>query len=411
MPTFTYQGFDARGARTRGEMAAGSTEEVERRLAQQNVTPTVIATQRSKAASPSAPEGAERRAKPGRGRVSDAERAAILRDLATMVEAGVPFVEALDAMAIAKPKPAIENPLQRIRATIVGGGSISAAMRAAGDLFPPLVADVINVAEKGGRLDAALDNAAAYLERAADLRRKIANASMYPLVMLGVSAIMMVVIVVFVLPQFGDLFSKMKADLPVTTKAMLALGAFVHTKPLQAAGGFFGAIAACVVVVKHPLGRRAIARAAMRTPMLGDLLVGLGLARALRVIATLLAGNVPIMVALEHGARVAGVAAVASALEDASETVKSGGVLSDALRRSKAIPATVTQMVIVGERTGRLGPLLGACAEKMETESDASLKSLVSVIEPLMILAMGVVVGGITISIITPIYSSVGHIR
>ena len=406
MPTFAYQGYDASGAKTRGEMAAGSTEEVERRLVGQNVTPTAIV-----AAKGGASGSTERRTKKRKGKVSDAERGAILRDLATMVEAGVPFVEALDAMSVAKPKPAIERPLQRIRTAIIGGGSISVAMRSATELFPPLVSDVINVAEQGGRLDAALDNAAGYLERSADLRRKIANASMYPLVMLTVSGIMMVVIVVFVLPQFGDLFTKMKADLPVTTKAMLALGKFVHTKPLAAAGGLLGTISAFVWLLRHEAGKRALARLAIRTPGVGDLLIRLALARALRVIATLLASNVPIIVALEHGAKVAGVASISHALDDASETVRGGGALSDALRRSPQIPGTVTQMVIVGERTGRLGALLGACAEKMESESDARLKSLVSVIEPIMILFMGVLVGGITISIITPIYSAVGHIR
>ena len=407
MPTFTYQGFDARGTKTRGEMAAGSTDEVERRLVQQNVTPTAIVALKGRRGS----EVGERRPGKRRSKVNDAERAAILRDLATMVEAGVPFVEALEAMSVAKPKPSIERPLQRIRAEIVGGGSISTAMRSAGDLFPPLVSDVIHVAEKGGRLDAALDNAASYLERSADLRRKIANASMYPLVMLSVSAIMMVVIVVFVLPQFGDLFTKMKADLPLTTKGMLALGKFVHTQPLVAAGGVFATVGTLVWGLRQESGKRVVARIAMRTPGVGDLLVRLGLARALRVIATLLASNVPIMVALEHGAKVAGVDVIARAFDDASEAVRVGGSLSDALRRSSAVPATVTQMVIVGERTGRLGALLGACAEKMESESDARLKSLVSVIEPIMILFMGIVVGGITISIITPIYSAVGHIR
>ncbi|RYG22755.1 type II secretion system F family protein, partial [bacterium] len=328
----------------------------------------------------------------------------------TMVDAGVPFVEALEAVVAAKPKPAVEAPLAAIKANIVGGGSISTAMRSAG-LFPPLVADVIGVAERGGRLDNALDNAAGYLERSADLRRKVMNASMYPLVMLSVSGIMMVVIVVFVLPRFGELFTKMKADLPVTTKAMLAVGKFVQIQPLASAGIALGAAGALVFLLRQPVVKRLIGKVALRMPALGDLLVRLGLARALRVVATLLGSNVSIITALESGAKVSGVPVISAALEDAVESVRTGGSLSDALRRSKHVPASVTQMVIVGERTGRLGALLASCAEKMEQESDARLKSLVSIIEPLMILLMGVVVGGITISIITPIYSSMGSIK
>ena len=414
MPTFTYQGFDAAGTRTKGEIMAGSTEEVERRLAQQNVTPTLIVAAKARKATerkPATPLTAGPKKAGGRRKVTDADRAGLLRDMATMVAAGVPFVESLDAVLDAQSRPSLAGPLRGIRAAIVEGGSISSSVRAAGGLFPPLVSDVIGVAEKGGRLDDALDNAAGYLERSADLRRKIVNATMYPMVMLGISTVMTGVIVVFVIPQFHDLFAKMKADLPVTTRAMLAVGDFVQKKPLPSAGLVLAAVAGLFALFRLPAARRLVAAFALRVPGLGDLMLRLGLARALRVMATLLGSNVPIMVALEHGARVAGVPPVAAALSSAMEAVRSGGNLSDALRRAPCIPATVTQMVVVGERTGRLTSLLASSAEKMESDSDARLKSLVSILEPIMILLMGVLVGGITISIISPIYSAVGQGR
>jgi type IV pilus assembly protein PilC len=403
--SFRYQGFDGAGVKTKGELAANSREEVERRLAQQNITPTSILVAKGIKT-----PAATAKTKKQKGRVSDADRATILRDLATMVDAGVPFVEALEAVVAAKPKASVEVPLAAIRSNIVGGSSISSAIRSA-ELFPPLVADVIGVAERGGRLDNALDNAAGYLERSADLRRKVMNASMYPLVMLGVSSIMMVVIIVFVLPRFGELFTKMKADLPVTTKAMLAVGKFVQVQPLTSAGVALAVVATLFLLLRQAAVKRLIGTLALRVPGLGDLLVRLGLARALRVVSTLLGSNVSIITALESGAKVSGIPAISRALEDAIESVRMGGSLSDALRRSKYVPSAVTQMVIVGERTGRLGALLESCAAKMEAESDARLKSLVSIIEPIMILLMGVVVGGITISIITPIYSSMGNIK
>lgn len=411
MPTFTYQGYDGAGAKAKGEMTASSAEEVERRLTLQNVVPTAIVAKSHRGGGRKIETAAESSKGRARGKIKDSDRAGLLRDLATMVDAGVPFVEALEAVTEAQPKPALVRPLRDIRTAIIAGGSISAALRASNGLFPPLVADVVNVAEKGGRLDNALDNAASYLERSADLRRKIANAAMYPLVMMGISAIMMIVIVVFVLPRFGELFTKMKADLPVTTQAMLALGKFVNGQPVASASILVGSVAALVFLFRLPIVKRMIGKAALRVPGLGDLILRLGLARALRVMATLLNSNVPIMVALEHGSKVAGVPAISRALDEAADAIRVGGALSDALRRFSQVPTTVTQMVVVGERTGRLAALLGACAEKMETESDARLKSLVSVIEPLMILLMGVIVGGITISIITPIYSSVGNIK
>ncbi len=416
MTAFTYQGYDGTGQRTNGEMTAGSIEEVERRLANQRVTPTsIVATKGRKAESPksAAPVPvAPTKARPGRRRkITDADRADLLRDMATMVNAGVPFVETLDAILDSLAKPTLADALEGVRTSIIGGRSISASIRGASNLFPPLVSDVIQVAEKGGRLDDALDNAASYLERSADLRRKITNAMMYPTVMLGISTIMTAVIVVFVIPQFGELFSKMKADLPITTKAMLAVGKFVHVQPLISLGVVFAAAGVITFMFRSDAVRRIVGVVALRVPGLGPLMVRLSLARALRVMSTLLASNVSIMVALEHGGRVAGVPSITAALDNAMEAVRVGGNLSDALRRSPSIPATVTQMIVVGERTGRLTALLQASAEKMETESDARLKSLVAIIEPLMILVMGVLVGGITISIITPIYSVVGNTR
>lgn len=408
MQTYRYKGFDAAGKSISGEIAAMTVEEVERRLSHQNVTPTSIAPIRAKKAGHEEVPS-ERRKK--RGKVSDVERAAVLRDLATMVEAGVPFVEALEAVTMTKPKPAIEQPLQRIRSAIVAGGSISTAMRQSGDLFPPLVADVINVAERGGKLDNALDNAAGYLERAADLRKKVSNAAVYPTVMLSISGLMMIVIVVFVLPRFGDLFTKMKADVPATTHLMLAVGQFVQKKPLLGTGLFLGSIAAIVTVFRQPFVKKAVAAGALKLPGIGDLLIRLAMSRSLRVISTLLGSNVSIIAALEHGANVAGVRSISKALNDASEMVRQGGTLSDAMKKSKHFPSSVTQMVVVGERTGRLSTVLAACAAKMESDADARLKSLVSIVEPAMILVMGVLVGGITVSIISPIYSAVQNVR
>jgi type IV pilus assembly protein PilC len=328
-----------------------------------------------------------------------------------MAESGVPFVEALDAVIGSARTPQIQSGLKSLRDEIVGGKSLSAAMRSAEALFPSLVCDMVKVAEEGGRLDRALSSAAAYVERSAELRKKVMNAMLYPIVLTCIAALTLVVLIVFVLPKFASIFNKMGADIPMTTQAMIAIGNSVRSQPILA-------IVVCVLLAvgvrqafRSPTASRAIARFGLRLPVVGELLQRLALSRAFQSIATLLSTNVSVMAALEHGSKVAGNPVIADALLHARSCVEVGGSLSESLADTKVFPSTLIQMVSVGERTGRLGPLMANTAGHMEADVDARLKALVSIVEPLMIVVMGGIVGLITLSIVIPIYSVVEKIK
>jgi type IV pilus assembly protein PilC len=414
MQLFKYKGYDAYGKKVDGEMTAHTIEEVERRVTAQSVTiiaiiPAGVARGGSGASSPS--ERSSDSLKGGGKRFSDADVAHVLRDLAVMAETGVPFVEALDAVIETAKTLAIQNALKRFKAEIVGGKGLSAGMRAANGFFPSIVCDMVKIAEEGGRLDKALASASAYVERAADLKRKVMNAMLYPVVLSVIACGTVLILLTFVMPRFADIFKKMGAQVPESTKMMLEMGNFLRTHPIQivvgAIVGFYGLRA----LLRMPNVNTACAKFLLRVPVLGELLRRLSLARAFQSIATLLASNVAMLSALEHGAKVAGNAVIRDALMKARSAVEHGAPLSESLKETRAFPVMLIQMVSVGERTGRLSMLMANTASHMEEEVDGRLKAMISIVEPLMIVVMGCIVGGITMSIIIPMYSVVQNVH
>ena len=414
MQVFKYKGYDLKGQKVDGEISANTIEEAERRIATQDVSIIAIVPaglRKGKTSEASVSASPKRFGLLGRKKATDADIAVILRDLAVMAESGVPFVEALDAVTASARTPQIEKSLRALREEIVGGKSLSAAMRAADGLFTPLVCDLVRVAEEGGHLDHALATAAGYVERAAELRKKVMNAMLYPIVLTCIAFMTLTILIVFVLPKFATIFQRMGADIPITTKMMIGAGTAVREHPLYVGIGLVVAIVGLRLLLKSPPVTKAFSRLCMRVPVVGELIKRLALSRAFQSISTLLGSNVSVMAALEQGSKVAGNPVVAEALLYARSCVEVGGSLSDSLAEAKIFPTTLVQMVSVGERTGRLGPLMANTAVHMEQDVDNRLKALVSIVEPLMIVVMGAIVGLITLSIIIPIYSVVEKIK
>jgi len=413
MQVFRYKGYDSQGKKVEGEIAAASIDEVERKVSSQAVT--VIAIFPAGAIRKSSSEGSDQptfldRIGLGKKRVSDADIAAVLRDLAVMSETGVPFVEALDAVIVTARTPTLRTGLEKLKTDIVGGKGLSAGMRNSG-LFPVVVSEMVKVAEEGGRLDRALANAASYLERAADLRKKVMNAMLYPIVLTVIAFATLIVMITFVLPRFAGIFKTMKTEVPAITQFLLNVGETIKTNPIPYIVGIVGVFVGFKLAWSTPKIHRAISAFLLKVPVLGELLRRLALSRAFQSIATLLATNVSLMNAMEHGAKVAGNPVIHDALLRARSSVEHGVSLSDALRETKVFPISLVQMVMVGERTGRLGALMTSTANHMEEDVDGRLKALVSIVEPVMIVVMGGIVGLITMSIIIPMYSVVENMK
>lgn len=410
MHVFKYKGYDDDGNRVEGQIEAATLDEAERRVASQSVSLIAIipAGMRKGTEVPKvSPEGQA----PSRRKIPEADAAGILRNLSVMAETGVPFIEALDAIIQSARTPRIASAMAQVRQEVIGGKALLAAFRTVPNLFPPLVCDLIHVAEDGGRLDQALLSGAVYLERGTELRKRVLQAMINPFVMLGVATITITVLIVFVLPKFRDVFRNMNADIPFTTQFMIDMGTAVSKNPLQSLSFLMGCIMATGVALRFKIVRAALMRLVWSLPAVGDLMKQLALSRAFQSIATLLNGNVPLMVALDHGSKVAGHDWVRDGLQEARDCVEHGGALSEGLLKSSVFPKSLIQMVSVGERTGRLSSLLAVVAGKMEHDSDAKLKSVVAILEPLLIVVMGVIVGSITVSIISPIYSVIEKVK
>lgn len=419
MAAFAYRGYDASGNQVSGEIQAPSLDDVENRLSDQRVTVvSIVPLLQSRAKKEAAKEKAPTQQKPSglslqlfAKRVKVADTAAVLRNLAIMAEAGVPLVEALQAVTAGCTNPTLGDSLKRLRTEVMGGKSLSAAMRSVPRLFPGIVCDMVRVAEEGGHLDVALDSAAGYMERAVELKKKVVNALLYPAVLMSVSTLAVVFLITWILPSFATTFKRMGAKLPSTTKMLLDVGGFVRGNPIV----MLALVAALVFGIRwlfrSPRTRKSVFRFLHRVPILGSLMIRISLARTMQAVATLLSSNVPLITALEHGGKVAGDPLISDAFRHARLVVENGGTLVDGLEHSGLFPPTLIQMVGVGERTGRLGPLLSNSATFMESEADSKLKSLVSIVEPLMILVMAVIVGLITSSIILPIYSLMESVK
>lgn len=411
MHVFKYKGYDDNGKKVEGQIQATSIDEAERRIAQQSVSLIAIIPAGMRKGREVHTALKQEGHRPRRRRFPETDAAGILRNLSVMAETGVPFIEALDAIIESSRTPRLAEAMALVRKEVIGGKALSAAFRAVPNLFPPLVCDLIHVAEDGGRLDQALLSGAVYLERGTELRKRVLQAMIYPFVMLGVASVTISVLIVFVLPKFKEVFKNMNADIPFTTQFMMDLGSEISKDPSRAIFVILATILSSGIALRFESVRRMLMRFVWRLPAVGDLMRQLALARSFQSISTLLNGNVPLMIALEHGARVSGHDWVSQGLDGARDYVEHGGSLSEGLLQSTIFPKTLVQMVAVGERTGRLSSLLGIVAGKMEHESDAKLKSVVAILEPLLIVVMGIVVGSITVSIISPIYSVIEKVK
>lgn len=409
MQAFKYKGVQA-GQKVEGEVVATTIEEAERRLAAQDVTVIALLLAKRSAGG----QGDSRASQTGgplrRRRVPLAHLATLLHDLGVMAAAGVPFVEALDAVADAAPSEKLRQTVLAIRGEVVSGKSLSVALRAS-EAFPSVVCELVHVAEEGGRLDLALKAASSYLERVVEMRKRIVNALLYPMVLLSVAIITGVVLVVIVLPKFSTIFDRMGANIPITTQWMLSFGEALRSNPLYTVGIVVGLLLVVRWLWKLAMTSRAVAGAILRVPVLGNLVARLALARAFQSIATLISSNVPLLDSVRQAANVSGNPVIRDALVGSCNAMEHGVAFSDALKQTSVIPKTLIQMVAVGERTGQLPKLMAASAEHMEQDVDGRLKALVSIVEPVMVVVMGAIVGLITLSIILPIYTVVQNIR
>ena len=400
MPVFTYRGTNRAGATVSGELAAASKAELIGSLKRQQINVTKMSE-----------KGKEFNLPTFGGGVDSKELAVFTRQFSVMIDAGLPLVQCLEILAGQQENKMFQKVLTGTRAAVEGGSTLSAAMRQYDKVFDALYVNLVEAGETGGILDTILQRLSSYIEKNVKLKRAVKSAMVYPVAVLSVAAGVIVLLLWKVVPIFATLFLGLGVDLPLPTRIVIALSNFV--------GSIFGLLIALAVVgviiglkvwYKTPAGRMAIDTTLLKLPLIGILLRKIAVARFTRTLGTLISSGVPILEGLEITARTAGNALIEKSLMQVRKGLEAGRNLADPLKETNVFPGMVTQMIGVGEQTGAMDAMLQKIADFYEDEVDAAVKDLLAALEPMMIVFLGVVVGGIVISMYLPLFSLIGQL-
>ncbi len=386
---YEWEGRDRQGRPASGETRGAGEHQVQSALRRQGITATRI-----------------RKRRLGRGgAVKPRDIALFTRQLATMMKAGVPLLQAFDIVGRGHTNPRVARLLSDIRADVETGTSLSAAFRKFPQHFGDLYCNLVEAGEAASILEAILDRLATYLEKIQAIKSKIRSALMYPVAVLLVAMVVVAVIMVFVIPSFKDVFSSFGAQLPAPTRFVIALSeAFVQYGWLGLILLAGGAPAALRTWRRNPRLRALADRALLRLPVFGPLVVKAVVARWTRTLATLFAAGVPLVEALDSVGGAAGNSLYQEATRRIQKDVSSGSSLTAAMTQARVFPAMVLQMCAIGEESGSLDHMLNKAADFYETEVDDTVAGLSSLLEPIIIVFLGALVGGIVVSMYLPIF-------
>lgn len=400
MPVFTYKGTNRTGASVAGEMSASNKTELQSLLRRQQITPTRMSE-----------KGKEFNLPTFGGGVDSKELAIFTRQFSVMIDAGLPLVQCLEILASQQENKTFQKVLSGTRGSVEGGSNLSAAMKQYPKVFDPLYTNMVEAGETGGILDTILQRLSAYIEKNVKLQRAVKSALVYPIGVLSIAAAVIILLLWKVVPVFATLFAGLGVDLPLPTRIVIGLSHFV--------GSIFGflilvAVVGFVVGLKvwygTPQGRMVIDTIILKLPVLGILMRKIAVARFTRTLGTLISSGVPILEGLDITARTSGNAVIEKALIQVRKALEEGKSLTDPLKESEVFPGMVTQMIAVGEQTGAMDAMLQKIADFYEEEVDAAVKDLLTALEPIMIVFLGLVVGGVVISMYLPLFSLIGKL-
>ncbi|MEW6413454.1 MAG: type II secretion system F family protein [Candidatus Zixiibacteriota bacterium] len=398
MPVFEYKGKTLAGAAVKGELKANTRADLERVLRQNRIMVTSI-TKRAP----------EIQIKFGSG-IKRIDVSRFTRQFATMIGAGLPMVQCLDILASQMESRELAKIVNQVKDSVQGGSTLSEALARHPKIFDPLYSNMVEAGEVGGALDAILNRLAVYREKADQLIRKVKGAMVYPAVIVVVAAAVTVGMLAFIVPVFAKMFGGLNAELPKPTQIVLMISNFLKANFLYLVGGAIGGFAVFVWWKRTPAGALLWDKFLLASPVLGNLVRKSSIARFTRTLGTLLASGVSILEALEITAKAAGNLVVANAINKSVLSIAEGDTITGPLKETGVFPPMVTQMISVGEKTGGLDEMLNKIADFYDEEVDEAVSALTSVIEPIIIVFMGIVIGGILIAMYLPMFDIIGKI-
>lgn len=399
MAMFRWQGVGPNGETVKGEMDAPNASAVAARLRLRRIRPL---PDRIRAKG----RGLERELHiPGLGeKVKQRDVVVFTRQLATMIDTGLPIVQALDLLAQQTENKTFSRVIATVKHEVESGAAFAESLAKHPTVFNELYTNMVSAGEMGGMLDTILVRLATYMEKAATLRAKIKSAMIYPVSVISVAVLVTALLLVYVIPVFGDMFASFGEELPLPTQITINTSSALIAYFWHMVAGIGGMIISIRAYYRTERGRQVIDGIVLRLPVVGNIFRKAAVARFTRTLSTLVSSGVPILDSLAITGKTAGNTVVENAVFAARQSISEGKTLADPLIKSRVFPPMVCQMVQVGETTGALDTMLSKIADFYDDEVDTAASNLTTLVEPVVILFLGVVIGGIIVSMYLPIF-------
>ena len=395
MPIFVWSGVDRQGSRQKGEIEADNQMIARQLLSRQGV---VVRTLKTK------PKDLLELVPIMQQKVKSRDLVVFTRQFATLIDAGVPLVQCLDILQQQEPNKTFKRIINQIKADVESGKTFSEALKKHPNVFDTLYVNLVAAGEMGGMLDVTLNRLAAYIEKIERLKKKVRGAMTYPAVVVGIAVLVVAVILTYVIPVFAGLFRDAGAKLPPMTLIVIAISDFFKRYIHWMVLGLILLVFLFKRFRKTPKGREWTDSLALRAPVFGILLRKVAIARFSRTLGTMLGAGVPILDSLDIVATTAGNAVIEKELRKARASIAEGQTVAEPLGKSGVFPPMVVQMISVGEATGALDEMLSKIADFYDEEVDIAVDALTSLLEPLLIVFLGVTIGGLLVAMYLPIF-------
>ena len=399
MPAYVFKGKTRAGAATSGERTAASKDAVIAMLRREQILVTSVKEKGKEIALPKFGSG-----------IKPKDVAIFTRQFSVMIDAGLPLVQCLEILGSQQDNPNFQKVLLQVRQDVEGGATLADAMKKHPKVFDELFTNMIAAGEAGGILDTILKRLATYIEKSVKLKSQVKSALVYPVAVITIAALVVGVILWKVIPTFAAMFAGLGAQLPLPTRIVIMLSNWTVRLALPMIIGIFAGIYGIKRYHDTYKGRRVLDGLLLKAPVLGLILRKIAVARFCRTLATLISSGVPILDGLEITAKTSGNAIVEDAIMETRKSVEGGQSLASPLKQTDVFPPMVVQMISVGEQTGALDNMLAKIADFYEEEVDTAVANLMTLMEPILILFLGTVVGGIVISMYLPIFDLINQL-
>ncbi|MDD2336534.1 MAG: type II secretion system F family protein [Geobacteraceae bacterium] len=404
MAKYQWEGRSRNGSSQKGVMEAANQMVVEAQLKRFGFTAVTIKEQG---------KGLSMEIKiPGFGskKISTKELVIFTRQFATMIDSGLPLVQCLEILSSQQENKAFKDVLLKVKESVESGSTFADALAKHPKVFDNLFVSLVAAGEVGGILDTILSRLATYTEKSMKLKKQIKGAMVYPATVMSIAVIVVGVIMVFVIPTFAKMFTDFGGDLPGPTKLVIALSNFLVRYIIVIIAAIFVLIFLFKKYYATDKGRKFVDRMALKAPIVGDLIRKVAVAKFTRTLGTLVSSGVPIMDGLDIVARTAGNRVVEDAIMHVRQSISEGKTIAEPLQESGVFPPMVVQMIAVGEATGAMDAMLSKIADFYDDEVDSAVGAMTAMLEPMLMVFLGVVVGGLVIAMYLPIFKIAGTV-